>query len=161
MNRITGSTAIGRIGDIAQSFVPGRMFFYRYLAKTREELPYWDAFPLVLPFDIRGDRMYGINLHYLSPRLRYHLLEKLLEYATAENLTERSLIRMNWNLLSNAAKFREVEPCVKTYLYSHIKSRVTQIDPRDWKATLFLPLESFQKKSSQTVWRESAKKIGA
>lgn len=161
LNRITGYEAIGRIGTFTDSFVPGRMYLYMYDPKTKDKLPYYDIFPLVFPFRVVEDGFYGLNLHYLPPVLRMKLLENLLKYATAKNLTAKSKIRMSWDLVGNFSRFPEAQPCVKRYLYSHIQSTTMQIDPRDWKSTLFLPLESFQKKSSQYVYRDSVRKMGS
>ena len=55
------------------------MFFYD--PKTKQ-LPFYDTFPLVLPFElIRGD-VYRLNFHYLPYGLRFKLLEQLQQFAT-------------------------------------------------------------------------------
>ena len=45
----------------------GKLFFYRYDAKTKEKLEYWDMFPIVIPFSIHVNGWTGMNLHYLNP----------------------------------------------------------------------------------------------
>ena len=37
----------------------GRMYFYRYDAATKEKLPFWDAYPLVFPYDAWSSRKTG------------------------------------------------------------------------------------------------------
>jgi hypothetical protein len=60
---------------------------------------------------------------------------------------------LNWQLLSNAAKFPEVRPAVKRYLYTHTRSKYLRIPVDDWKTALFLPNESFAKKSQAYIAR--------
>ena len=42
----------------------GKMYFYYYDAKTKDMLPYWDKFPLVIPLEVHTDGFIGLNLHY-------------------------------------------------------------------------------------------------
>src|SRR5690606_41052373 len=47
--------------------VPGRFYLYKYDPKTKEQMPYYDAMPLVLITDVTPDGWYGINFHYMPP----------------------------------------------------------------------------------------------
>ena len=56
------------------------MFLYN--PKTKNRLPYYDVFPLVLPIrPIKGGFL-GVNFHYLPPALRLRFLETLQEFAS-------------------------------------------------------------------------------
>ena len=57
----------------------GSMYMYFYDPKTRETLPYYDAFPLVVMVEPAPGGFYGINLHYLPPVLRAKMLDGLLQ----------------------------------------------------------------------------------
>ena len=48
-----------------KSFI-GRMYFYFYDPKTKDTLPYYDKFPLVIPIERYPDGFLGLNLHYQS-----------------------------------------------------------------------------------------------
>jgi hypothetical protein len=52
------------------------------------------------------------------------------------------------------------EPCVKKYLYSHVRSKFMYIYPSEWDIALMLPTEQFRKANKQRVWNESKKQIG-
>lgn len=128
----------------ASRFLPGQMVQFFYSAKGADKLPYWDTFPLIFPFAKTATHFTGINLHYLHPRLRLVLLDKLMHYATDDALTPKTRIRMNWRLLSNVSKFKEVTPCVKQYIISRVKSKYLIINPEDWPIAAMLPTERFR-----------------
>ena len=56
---------------------PGDMVMYTYNPKLKKVLPYYDAFPLTIVVGPAKDGFYGINLHYLPPRVRAIFLDKL------------------------------------------------------------------------------------
>ena len=154
-------TALMR-GDTTQkvkTIVPGNMYMYVYDPKYKEELPYYDNFPLVFPFRKEPNGFYALNLHYLPYHLRANLLTKLLEFKTSKTLTEKTKLKFSWAVISSAAKFALVKPCVKHYLFDHVVSPFKLIPPSDWATTVLLPSESFSKASSQKVWRDSLKII--
>jgi hypothetical protein len=45
------------------------------------------------------------------------------------------------------------------YLHKNIRSKIAFIPPKEWELALFLPLQRFQKKSENVVWKESIAKI--
>ena len=57
----------------------GNMFMFFYDPKHKDTLPYYDSFPLVIPFSRAEKGFLGLNLHYIPPILRAKLLEGLLE----------------------------------------------------------------------------------
>ena len=48
------------------TFIPGRLYFFIYTAKLKNELPLWDRFPLVVPLELYKDGFLGINFNYLN-----------------------------------------------------------------------------------------------
>jgi hypothetical protein len=140
----------------------GQMYMFQYDPKYKEVLPYYDRFPLVIPFEesrrsgiTRGGGFYGINLHYLPLRLRARLMDAL--YDTIG--TDGDQFQITYNILSRASKLRFFRPCVKQYLFSNVKSRFFYIDPKEWDIALFLPTERFAKSSKSRVHRESIARI--
>ena len=53
--------------------LPGVMHFFRYDPKFKEELPFYDMFPLSFIFSVEGGLMRGINFHYLPFMVRARL----------------------------------------------------------------------------------------
>src|SRR5882672_6183900 len=48
----------------------GQLVMYSYDPKWKDVLPYYDRYPVVIPIELKPDRMLGLNLHYLPPRVR-------------------------------------------------------------------------------------------
>ncbi len=139
----------------------GRMFMYFYDPKWKEELPYYDRFPLIFPFHVEGDRFKGINLHYLPPLLRAHLMDALYSKTNNDKMDDTTKLRISYKILKGATKFRYFRPCVKEYLFSHVRSQFLYIPPSEWDIALFLPTERFVKARKQRVWSDSRKAIEA
>ena len=144
---------------LTNRIITGEMYLFAYDPKTKEDLPYYDRFPLVFPFRRVTGGFYGINMHYLPPLLRAKLMDALYDTVNNDAMDETTRLRINYRILQSAAKFRFFEPCVKHYLNNHVKSRFLQVDPTQWDVALFLPLERFAKASKLKVYADSKKKI--
>lgn len=142
-----------------QMFLPGAMHMFAYDPKYKEELPFYDKFPLALIFSVEGDLVRGINFHYLPYVLRARLFDKMWQIASKYHNNKQQVMRLNWKLLGNISKFPEVQPAVKSYLYSHVRSRIIKVPVEDWKTAIFLPTETFAKKSQAFVARDSGQQI--
>lgn len=137
----------------------GRMYMYFYDPKHKETLPYYDRFPLIFVMDITKDGFYGLNLHYLPPLFRARLMDALYSIERNDNQRDSKKLRMNYNLLKSAAKFRYFKPCVKRYLNAYVRSRFLYVPAEEWDIALMLPTERFKKSRKQKVWRESRSNI--
>lgn len=133
----------------------GRMFMYFYDPKGKEELPYFDQFPLIIMIGPAKDGFYGLNLHYLPPRVRAVFFDRLLEYANNKKINDKTRLLLTYNMLSSTRKLRAFEPCFKRYLYSHVASKIVEVPPASWEAALFLPTDSFVYLDRRSVWRKS------
>jgi hypothetical protein len=142
----------------SQSII-GRMYFYYYDPKTKDQLKYYDKFPLVIPIERYGDGFLGLNLHYVEPKVRFILLDKLSAYTNNKMYDETTRLRLSYQTLKSASSIFEATPCIKRYLYSHVKSRFLEINANEWDIAAILPVESFEKKSKEHVFNESRKKF--
>ena len=141
-----------------KSFI-GRMYFYFYDPKTKDSLPYYDKFPLVIPIERYPDGFLGLNLHYISPKQRILLLDKLSILLTDNNYDEKTRLRISYDYLARASKMYQAKPCIKRYLFSHIQSRFLEITADEWDIAVMLPVESFVKAKKNKVWSESEDKF--
>ncbi len=141
-----------------RKFLIGGMYFFVYNPATKDELPYYDRFPLVIPLKREADGFIGLNLHYLPMRYRIQLLKKLLPLAIYDGDDIRRL-RVTYDILSSSSRYREFKPCIKRYLLPNIKSRIVKVESNEWDTALFLPVHQFRKAKAQKVWKESVEQI--
>jgi len=133
----------------------GSMYMFLYDPKHKATLPYYDSFPLVLPYEDASGGFYGLNLHYLPHILRGELLGALLETKDTKTYGPDTVMRYSWDILQRAARFPGVKPTVHRYLYSQIRSRLIKVNPEDWKAAIFLPVEQFVGASKTKIYSDS------
>jgi len=144
---------------LRSSTIIGKMYFYFYDPKTKDSLPYYDRFPLVLPIEQYNDGFLGLNLHYIHPKQRIILLDKLSEYANNKNFDNTTRLRLSYAALASSAKAFEAQPCIKRYLYSQVQSRFMEIDAGEWDIAALLPMESFAGATTSKVYADSRKKF--
>lgn len=143
---------------LTNSIAPGFMYMFYYDPKYKNELPYYDRFPLILPFREVPGGFYGLNLHYLPYYNRAMLLDKISEFAVTGK-GDRARIKLSWQLLNSSSKLSAVQPCVKHYLYSHVRSQFKLIPMEMWATAAMMPVEKFVGSTKENIWRDS-KKIG-
>ena len=139
---------------------PGRMYTFFYDPKTKRDLPYYDRFPLIFKIKNIDGGFLGINMHYLPPQLRARLMDALYPLATNRKYDETTRLRLTYEILNSATKYRFFKPTIKKYLNSNVSSRYIQINANQWDMALFLPTERFVKKNKNFVWKESRRAIG-
>lgn len=144
--------------QLVNRVLPGNMYMFFYEAKLKDKLPYYDMFPLVLPFRKLPDGFMGINLHYLPYVARFKLLGILSEYASDDKMNEDTRILMSWKVLNSSSRLNMIIPCVKRYLNDQLQSRFLKINYPDWVTASQLPVERFQGSDKNTVWRDSRAK---
>ncbi len=135
----------------------GGMFHYIYDPKWKEVLPYYDTFPLVIPFKLMYDGFLGLNLHYLPPIPRAKLLDILIEKFKYSN-DRMTYMKITYPLLSSTVDSKLFQPCVKHYLTDHLRSKMVLVTPDLWEEVAFLPTQRFVKKNYREVWQESIKR---
>ena len=137
----------------------GRMYHFFYDPKHKKTLPYYDRFPLIFAFKrVRGGFL-GINLHYLPLRLRAKLMDELYGLTRDNRYDEDTRLKISYNVLNGAAKYKYFKPCVKHYLTPHVKSRFLEVYAAEWDIALFLPTEKFVGAGKGKVHAASRKMI--
>lgn len=140
-------------------FLIGGLYFFYYNPKLKDDLPYYDIFPLVIPIQRYNDGFLGLNLHYLPINYRIMFLNKLLSLAIYNDNDELKRLRITYDILNASNRFKGFRPCIKRYLYPHIKSRILAVQPNEWDVALYLPVHQFKKENASTVWTESMDEI--
>ena len=157
-------TQILRNEKLTSRIRPGEMYLFMYDPKLKKTLPYYDAVPLVLPFQIVKDGFLGINLHYLPYLARFNLLGELNKLTLDKRITENTRIQISWQILNSSSKYLAATACVKHYLTAHLRSRFLKINYTDWITASMLPVERFKSDSGNDpskakIWRDTSKKI--
>jgi hypothetical protein len=137
----------------------GKMYFYFYDPKLKDSLPYYDRFPLVIPIEQYQDGFLGLNLHYIHPKQRIILLDKLSETTNNDKYDATTKLRINYAYLQSASTAFEAMPCIKRYLHSNISSRFLEISADEWDIAALLPVENFVGANSTKVYSDSRKKF--
>jgi hypothetical protein len=124
----------------------GNMFFFEYDATYKERLPYYDMFPLVYMIKVTGNHFYAANLHYIEPRRRIPIINKL---------KKSQILTVPYACVN---KYDKDNVLIKVGSFGYL-----QLDPHEWETAIFLPVEKFvrTRDSRQTqidssiVWRET------
>ena len=127
----------------------GELFCYYYLPKYRTTLPYYDMFPMIMLLKAEKETFLGINFHYLRPKWRAILLDRVTA-KIGECLPK-------WNKLR---QIRQIAPTIKRYRFDHIMRKVIPIEEDEQEIAIFLPTERFRKSAKAKVWSESERKFG-
>jgi hypothetical protein len=137
----------------------GKMYFYFYDPKTKDTMPYYDRFPLVIPIERYNDGFLGLNLHYIHPKHRMILLDKLSDTMSNDTYDEKTKLKINYRYLAAASRIFEANPCIKRYLFTQIESRFLEITADEWDIAAMLPVETFVGATTSKVYADSRKKF--
>ena len=105
MNRINEREMMkGDVSRMTTQPLLGSMYMFYYDPKHKEELPYYDRFPLIFPYKkVKGGFM-GLNLHYLPLQLRAKLMDGLYDFANNTRYDESTKLKLSYELMTQAAK---------------------------------------------------------
>jgi len=123
--------------------IMGHLYFFEYEAKMKY-LPYYDKFPLIYVLRSTGDYIIGANLHYIEPKKRIQVINKLKE-----------------------GRIDIPKICIHKYINDHVKSLFVDLIEDEWETCILLPVEDFVKTSGsrklpydrQLVWNETNEKF--
>jgi len=123
----------------------GKMYFFAYDPKMKKTLPMYDRFPLVFPIEPYNDGFLGLNLHYLSKGERQLLLDKLKDFRNNSKYNSTTRLRLSYDLLASTKKLASLtRPCVKRYLFTHVRSKFIEMLPEEWDKAIGLPVAQFE-----------------
>ena len=150
------ATTLMRSGKLNSRPSAGRLNMYFYDPKTKQKLPYYDTFPLVLPVDTFRGGFVGLNFHYLPYALRFELLQRLQAYVSNDKFDKTTKIQADYNSLKGITI---IKPTIKKYLWKHIRSNFLRIDADEMAIAAYLPVQQFKKASTGKVWADSRRVI--
>ena len=154
-SRETPEKILQRSENLTTTSVLGKMYFYSYNPKWKDELPWYDTFPLVFPIERYPDGFLGLNFHYLAPKHRAILMDQLKGFANNKAYDETTKLKLTYNMLKGFTKIKRARPTVHRYLNSKVNSQFVLVNADEWEVALFLPVERFKKASKKKVWAHS------
>ena len=151
----TPQKILSRSESLVSQSVLGKMYFYSYDPKWKNDLPWYDTFPLVFPIERYPDGFLGLNFHYLAPKHRAILMDQLKAFANNNKYDETTKLRLSYNMLKGFTKYKRARPTVHRYLNSKVNSKFVLVNADEWEVALFLPVERFKKANKKKVWAHS------
>ncbi|SVB44235.1 uncharacterized protein METZ01_LOCUS197089, partial [marine metagenome] len=133
----------------------GDMCMFIYDPKLKQTLPYYDTFPLAILVGAAKGGFYGINLHYLPPKVRAIFLDKLGDIVSNNKFNATTKFRITYNLLKATKNYKYFKPCFKHYLSQNISSEVMKVNAAEWNIAIFLQTASWRKASESKIWADS------
>ncbi len=123
----------------------GSMVMYQYDPKWKKRLPYYDTQPLIILLERTRDGWYGINMHYLPPKIRADIL---IEVGWTRRVALDKIAR-------KLQQSQYLQHACKRYLSSQMVSQMSVIPRQEWEIVIQLPFEAFEKSTVQQVWRKA------
>ena len=138
----------------------GKFYMFYYDAQTKDKLPYYDNFPVVMCLKRYSTGFLGLNFHYISPKYRLFLMQALFGFINENReKPEDTRIRVFYKFVKSISRLRWAKPCIKQYYYGNIDSMVCQIMPEHWSLVTMLPVQKFKGENANTVYKNSARKF--
>lgn len=144
------------------SVLPGQLIMFNYRAPlTMEELEYWDAEPVTIFFghmkNKKGEkRVLGFNIHYYPPRIRYKLMDRIIEifrpfYKDWQDPIKKEIRYFEYGMFMNQLKKAKLDFGVRMY-DPNLMGKITPIPVAKW--TLAVLTEGvFKRTTRQAIMR--------
>lgn len=140
----------------------GRMYAFSYTDPVHKDtLPYYDAFPLVFPFNMTKKNghvyLHALNMHHLPPARRALLFDILLGIRNEKRYRDKTKLRLSYQVLEGLTQHQLYAPCVKMYRADRIDTELIEIPAQDWQFALFLPIAKFYSGDNQISAKQAWK----
>jgi len=103
---------------------PGTFYMFQYASKLYEQgkLKFYDGYPLILVLELDKIGFLGINFHYLIPKYRALLLDRIMRMYPRQFVQNEILKPMTYDIfISRLGGFKKyIKPAIKRYLWSHV-----------------------------------------
>lgn len=135
----------------------GYPVLFKYDAKWKNVLPYWDANPLSIVLAKYGDGFLGINLHYVSWTRRIQLAKFLMKKTKNKNRITYRDIKAAWKAAQLPLALAML--AIRRYLYSHVRSNMNIFDWETYSDAVKDIRPKFRKQQEQAILNEIMKKF--
>lgn len=157
-------TLLGNTNYLVSNPTIGKMYLYKYNAKWKDQLPYWDALPIIIYMgkkEGRSTNFNGCNLHYLPPPMRLNLLKNLYDLANNDKFDATTRFKITYDILMRLSRAKNLgaDFAFKEYIFDQMESKFLEIPPSSFPMVSLLPIENFQKQSKQYVWHQAKQRV--
>lgn len=135
----------------------GHIYQFVYDAKTKTKLKYYDYFPMSIVLERYNNGFLGLNLHYLPTTMRFAFMDQLWKFVSSPTgeLDEDTRFILRYNMLKSIGGQKYYKPCIKRYLYSHMRTPMYHIPSDKWVFAMVLPSSKFfDKRGNVTLPRD-------
>ena len=146
---------------LTSKIVPGNLYMCRYSPPAEHSLPYYDRFPLIMPYKTESRMFRAWNFHYLPHQARILLLAHLMKYADTKSfwtrkpvLNNKTSMQFDGRALKDLAAHPVARPTSHEYQLAHVKTQFKFIEPKHWALMMLLPTESFVMSKKSQVWAD-------
>mgnify|MGYP003343076996 CR=1 FL=1 len=126
----------------------GKLYVFKYDAKTKDKLDMWDKYPLCLVLQRSKNGFLGLNLHYLPRSSRSTLLRSYDKYVDKDELDKGVTTGKgysNWEILADAFDDNGLgslpRKSLKRYLNPYVRSKFVEIYPEEFDRAIQLPID--------------------
>lgn len=106
---------------MAKQFNRNTLYYFNYRDPKTEHLE-WDTKPLVFPLSFTDGRTLGINLHWITPKLRRPFVEFLIARSIRLK-SRRKLARLAYKTIKDNPQLGFTKQAIRSYL----NNRITQV----------------------------------
>lgn len=110
-------------------FTYNNLYYYRYMPQGYMKLHIFDQFPLVIPLEIRGQIMLGVNLHWIPGPLRQRTIQLIIEIRN--KAINQNVFRIWYRMIKYNPPLQFMKIAVRKYYISHC-SNIRIIPPQQW-----------------------------
>ncbi len=97
------------------------VYYFRYNAKWKERLRYWDRQPLAYPLDFGYDSMLAINLHWVNPLYRVKFVWQMNRAANAMK-NPNQFVRWTYHMIKTEPHLKYLQKGIRRYLNNRISN---------------------------------------
>jgi hypothetical protein len=83
------------------------------------------------------------------------LLNRLTDYRNNSRYDHTTRLKLSYRTIQAVSKMDIAKPCIKRYLFNHVRSRFIEVNADEWAIATFLPVENFVGASKSKVHRDS------
>jgi hypothetical protein len=144
------------IRDGKRTSIPtfGLLNMFVYDPKLKDKLPYYDTFPLVLPFEPMTGGFIGLNFHSLPYPARFAFLQQLQSLSSNSKFDQSTKIQATYDSVKSN---KYVKASIKRYLYSQVRSQFLRVNVDEMALAAYLPVAQFKGASMGSVHAQSRK----